>query len=76
MSLCLTTFTCILYYIDPLFVIMEFVELGKLQTVLRNSRNNIKYLDLQGMSSLTSHELLMFCYQIAIGMDFLTSKGV
>jgi len=61
---------------DPLFVIMEYAKLGKLQSVLRNSRGVNYYTNTHGPSSLTSHELIMFCYQIAKGMDFLSSKGV
>lgn len=61
---------------DPLFVVMEYAKLGKLQSVLRNSRGISYYTNTHGPSSLTSHELIMFCYQIAKGMDFLSSKGV
>lgn len=55
---------------------MEYAKLGKLQSVLRNSRGVNYYTNTHGPSSLTSHELIMFCYQIAKGMDFLSSKGV
>ncbi|XP_050442664.1 tyrosine kinase receptor Cad96Ca [Adelges cooleyi] len=61
---------------DPLFVVMEYAKLGKLQSVLRNSRGVTYYTNTHGSSSLTSHELIMFCYQIAKGMDFLSSKGI
>ncbi|VVC41154.1 Hypothetical protein CINCED_3A002845 [Cinara cedri] len=61
---------------DPLFVVMEYAKLGKLQSVLRNSRGVNYYTNTHGPSSLTSHELIMFCYQIAKGMDFLSSKGI
>ncbi|XP_026817639.1 tyrosine kinase receptor Cad96Ca [Rhopalosiphum maidis] len=61
---------------DPLFVVMEYAKLGKLQSVLRNSRGINYYTNTHGPSSLTSHELIMFCYQIAKGMDFLSSKGI
>lgn len=61
---------------DPLFVVMEYAKLGKLQSVLRNSRGVNYYTNTHGTSSLTSRELIMFCYQIAKGMDFLSSKGV
>ncbi|XP_050525594.1 tyrosine kinase receptor Cad96Ca [Daktulosphaira vitifoliae] len=61
---------------EPLFVIMEYAKLGKLQSVLRNSRGVTYYTNTHGSSILTSHELIMFCYQIAKGMDFLSSKGI
>lgn len=67
---------CFFSFADPLFVVMEYAKLGKLQSVLRNSRGINYYTNTHGPSSLTSHELIMFCYQIAKGMDFLSSKGV
>lgn len=67
---------CFCFRADPLFVVMEYAKLGKLQSVLRNSRGINYYTNTHGPSSLTSQELIMFCYQIAKGMDFLSSKGV
>ncbi|GLG99358.1 Tyrosine kinase receptor Cad96Ca [Gryllus bimaculatus] len=61
---------------DPLFVIMEFVALGKLQSFLRSSRAERCYGNLHGASaSLTSRDLTSCAYQVARGMDFLSSKG-
>lgn len=60
-----------------MFVIMEYVALGKLQSFLRNSRAERHYGNLHGRSdSLTSRELTSFMYQVARGMEFLSSKGV
>lgn len=62
---------------EPYFVIMEYVSLGKLQAFLRASRASRSYDNLHGKSDkLTSRQLTSFCYQVARGMDFLSSKGV
>ncbi|CAH1404089.1 unnamed protein product [Nezara viridula] len=62
---------------EPFFVIMEYVSLGKLQSFLRSSRAQRSYDNLHGKSgSLTSRQLTSFCYQVARGMEFLSSKGV
>ena len=62
---------------DPLFVIMEFVARGKLQSFLRSSRAERDYGNLHGPSrTLTSRDLTSFLYQVAKGMEFLSSKGV
>jgi fibroblast growth factor receptor 1 len=62
---------------DPLFVVMEFVSKGKLQTFLRESRDSHYYGNLHSDSnSLSSRDLTNFCYQCARGMEFLAAKGV
>uniref|UniRef100_A0A034WTS2 receptor protein-tyrosine kinase n=1 Tax=Bactrocera dorsalis TaxID=27457 RepID=A0A034WTS2_BACDO len=62
---------------DPLFVIIEFVNRGKLQTYLRNSRAEMHYGNTHGKSkTLTSGDLTSFMYQVAKGMDYLTSRGI
>lgn len=62
---------------DPVFVIIEYVALGKLQTFLRNSRIEKNYNNSSGKSkSLTSQDLVSFMYQVARGMEFLSSRGV
>ncbi|XP_021933765.1 tyrosine kinase receptor Cad96Ca-like isoform X2 [Zootermopsis nevadensis] len=62
---------------EPLFVIMEYVPHGKLQSFLRNSRAERYYGNLHGASNtLTSRDLTSFVYQVARGMDFLSSKGI
>ncbi|XP_069695708.1 tyrosine kinase receptor Cad96Ca isoform X2 [Periplaneta americana] len=62
---------------EPFFVIMEYVPHGKLQSFLRNSRAERYYGNLHGPSnSLTSRDLTSFVYQVARGMDFLSSKGI
>ncbi|XP_058466436.1 tyrosine kinase receptor Cad96Ca [Malaya genurostris] len=62
---------------DPIFVILEYVNMGKLQTFLRNSRVEKHYGNTHGKSKiLTSGDLTSFIYQVARGMDFLTSRGI
>lgn len=56
---------------------MEYISKGKLQSFLRNSRAQRCYDNMHGKSStLTSRDLTSFCYQVARGMEFLSSKGV
>ena len=60
------------FSVDPLFVIMEYVRFGKLQTYLRESRPTEKGENAK--PSLTSLELTKFAYQVARGMEYLSSK--
>lgn len=56
---------------------MEYVSLGKLQQFLRESRAGRHYGNTHaGSLFLTSRDLTHFAYQVARGMDFLSSKGV
>ncbi|GFY63863.1 tyrosine kinase receptor Cad96Ca [Trichonephila inaurata madagascariensis] len=62
---------------DPLFLIMEYVQHGKLQTYLRESRAERQYGNLHGGSRhLTSRDLTAFAYHVAKGMEYLSSKGI
>lgn len=62
---------------DPVFVIMEYVSGGKLQSFLRKSRADHYYGNLHGSSShLSSRDLTSFAFQVARAMDYLTSKDV
>ncbi|XP_070501931.1 tyrosine kinase receptor Cad96Ca [Chironomus tepperi] len=62
---------------DPIFVIIEYVALGKLQQFLRNSRVEKNYHNSNGKSkTLTSRDLVSFMYQVARGMEFLSSRGI
>lgn len=62
---------------EPIFLIMEFVSKGKLQSYLRSSRAERYYNNMHGQSkTLTSRDLTSFVYQVAKGMEFLSAKGV
>ncbi|XP_035207617.1 tyrosine kinase receptor Cad96Ca-like, partial [Stegodyphus dumicola] len=62
---------------DPMFLIMEYVQNGKLQTYLRESRAERFYGNLHGSSRhLTSRDLTLFAYQVAKGMEYLSAKGI
>lgn len=57
---------------EPMFVILEYVSGGKLQSFLRASREERNH----GRAGLTSRDLTGFVYQIAKGMEYLASKGI
>ncbi|CAL4064397.1 unnamed protein product, partial [Meganyctiphanes norvegica] len=62
---------------DPLFVILEYMIGGKLQSYLRASRTDTSYNNLHSTSSsLTPRDLTIFAHQIARGMEFLASRGI
>ncbi|CAG2108269.1 unnamed protein product, partial [Medioppia subpectinata] len=65
---------------DPVFLIMEFVPFGKLQSYLRDSRerNSDRYYgNLHGSSNrLSARDLTSFAYQVAKAMEYLASKGI
>ncbi|XP_044582296.1 tyrosine kinase receptor Cad96Ca [Cotesia glomerata] len=57
---------------EPIFVIMEYISGGKLQSFLRNMREEKN----SGRPGLTSRDLTGFVHQIAKGMAYLASKGI
>lgn len=62
---------------DPLFIVLEYMIIGKLQSHLRSSRADTPYKNLHGSSSyLTPKDLILFTYQTARGMEFLSRNGV
>jgi ribosomal protein S20 len=56
---------------EPVYLIMEHVPNGKLQTYLRKCRSQAGYTSI-----LTSQDLTSFAYQIAKGMEYIASKGI
>lgn len=65
---------------DPVFLIMEYVPFGKLQSFLRESRernSDLYYGNLHACSNrLSARDLTLFAYQVAKAMEYLSSKGV
>ncbi|KAG7198915.1 hypothetical protein KM043_015732 [Ampulex compressa] len=57
---------------EPMFVILEYVSGGKLQSFLRACREERNH----GGPGLTSRDLTGFVYQVAKGMEYLASKGI
>ena len=57
---------------EPVYLIMEYVPYGKLQDFLRKSRKDVE----NGVSAVTSEQLTSFAYQIAAGMEYISSKKV
>lgn len=66
------------FLIDPLFLILEFAVHGKLQSYLRERRAQRSQPSGEGGSvdALTARDLTAFAYQVARGMEYLSSKGV
>ena len=65
---------------DPILVIIEYVPYGDLLGYLRKSRGlNDTYFkdpDVKPQTSLTSQQLMTFCWHVAEGMTYLSSKNV
>ena len=54
------------YIVDPIYVILEYVNGGTLQTQLKKSRSEHNYRNLHGESqSLSSRDLTSFAYQVS-----------
>ena len=67
-------------FLDPLLVLIEYVPYGDLLGYLRKSRhledNYFKDPDIKPQTSLTSQQLMKFSWQVADGMQYLSSKNV
>ena len=65
---------------DPLLVLIEYIPYGDLLGFLRKSRglkdNYYKNPDIKPKTTLTSQQLIQFAWQIADGMEFLSSNKV
>lgn len=71
--------------LEPYFLIMEYVSNGKLLSYLRSHRTDRTYYNnndnysskIEGFKkTLSSADLVSFAYQIAKGMEFISSHGV
>jgi len=66
----------------PILLIMEYVELGKLQSLLEKSRVNHRYAttlynNVNATSDhITSRDLVKFIYHVAKGMEYLSSQCI
>ena len=68
-----------LFFSGPLFVVVEYAALGNLRQFLQERRPGLEYhddVDAQSPKQLTVQDLLSFCYQVAKGMEFLSSRKV
>ena len=66
--------------LEPPMVIIEYVPFGDLLGYLRKSRglndNYYKDPDVKPKTNLTSQQLMTFAWQVADGMNYLSSKKV
>ena len=64
---------------DSLFIITEYAEHGNLKDFLRRhggAENEEEQADGKKLTSISNDHLLLYSYQIALGMQFLHSKKV
>ena len=78
---CKQGLNCVLQFVpDPLLVFIEYVPYGDLLGYLRKSRGlNDTYFndpDVKPRTNLTSQQLMQFAWQIADGMNYLSSSKV
>ena len=70
----------VVFYSEPLLVLIEYVPYGDLLGYLRKSRGlNDTYFkdpDIKLQTSLTSQNLMKFSWQVADGMSYLSSRSV
>ncbi|KAF2356358.1 Serine-threonine/tyrosine-protein kinase catalytic domain [Trinorchestia longiramus] len=62
---------------EPTLVILEYLVNGKLQSYLRERRAQMPYDNLHGSSAtLSPRDLTIFAFQVAKGMDYLSTHGI
>ena len=70
----------VVFYSEPLLVLIEYVPYGDLLGYLRKSRGlkdtYFKDPDIKPQTSLTSQQLMKFSWQVADGMSYLSSRSV
>uniref|UniRef100_A0ABM0MB40 Hemicentin-2-like n=1 Tax=Saccoglossus kowalevskii TaxID=10224 RepID=A0ABM0MB40_SACKO len=62
----------------PIFIVLEYLVFGNLQTYLRERKTNIEntYANLgERVSSLYQHNCVGFSHQISLAMEFIEEKG-
>ena len=79
--LCNAYFESSFYHsIENPYVIIEYVPYGDLLGYLRRSRGlhdcYYEYPEIKPATNLTSEQILMFAWQIADGMQYISSKRV
>lgn len=62
----------------PLYVVVEYAAHGNLRDYLRNNRPSSGYERAIGqeLDTITQKDLVSFAFQVARGMEYLTSKKV
>lgn len=65
----------------PLYVVVEYAPYGNLRDFLREHRPSSGYeiavgTELKEKKTLTQKDLVSFAYQVARGMDYLSSRRV
>jgi len=80
LTLPVSLFLSLVFFSEPLLVLIEYVPFGDLLGYLRKSRglNDTYYKDpdIKPKTTLTSQQLRKFAWQIADGMSYLSSKRV
>ena len=70
----------LLWFAEPVLVLIEYIPYGDLLGYLRKSRGlNDTYFkdpDVKPQTNLTSQQLMQFAWQIADGMNYLCSSKV
>ena len=74
---CLSFFNLLYSFLGPLYVVVEYAAYGDLRQFLQDRRPGLEYeVGSQSSEVLSLQDLLSFCYQVAKGMEFLSSRKV
>ena len=70
-------FNLLYSFLGPLYVVVEYAAYGDLRQFLQDRRPGLEYeVGSQSSEVLRLQDLLSFCYQVAKGMEFLSSRKV